>query len=100
MATKSKKEEKFNEEIGETVAEITPVAEIIPESKPEEITPIAEIIPESKPEEIPAKKSEQTVRVASVRETELVVVNNLQQGFRIKKEKAHKNVKVGDYIII
>lgn len=85
MATKSKKEEKFSEEIGETVVEITPIAEVIPESKPEEI---------------PAKKSGQTVRVASVRETELVVVNNLQQGFRIKKEKAHKNVKVGDYIII
>lgn len=86
MTTKLKKEEKLSEDIEETVAEATLIAEVIPENKPtEEITP---------------KTNGQTVMVASVKETELVVVNNLQQGFRIKKEKAHKNVKAGDYIII
>ena len=85
MTTKLKKEEKLSEDIGETVVEATLIAEVIPENKPTEITP---------------KTNGQTVMVASVKETELVVVNNLQQGFRIKNEKAHKNVKVGDYIII
>lgn len=85
MTTKLKKEEKLSEDIGETVAEATLISEVIPENKPTEITP---------------KTNGQTVMVASVKETELVVVNNLQQGFRIKKEKAHKNVKAGDYIII
>lgn len=85
MNTKLKKEEKLSEDIGETVAEATLITEVIPENKPTEITP---------------KTNGQTVMVASVKETELVVVNNSQQGFRIKKEKAHKNVKAGDYIII
>ena len=96
MATKIK-EETFSNEIEENIVETTPVAET---PAPIETRVSMEIIPEEMPKETPVKTSGQTVQVVSIGETELVVANDLQQGFIIKKEKAHKNVKVGDYIII
>jgi len=46
------------------------------------------------------EKTGEKVRIELIMGDKIIVSNSRGEGFTIGKEKAHKNVKIGDYIII